>query len=103
MKYMKSNLVCVNVVSLPAGKQNDIGYEMCEGVWETYKIKIFAPTFMNMSIWKWVVLSCMIKYLPCLIVNFHAPIHKNLLLARCTTFEHVEPTIIYMIKIFHLH
>ena len=32
MKYLESNLVCVNVVSLPVGKQNDIGYEMYERV-----------------------------------------------------------------------
>ena len=48
-------------------------------------------------------LSCMIKYLPCLIVNVQVAIHKNLLLASCRAFEHVEPTTIYMIKIFHLH
>ena len=48
-------------------------------------------------------LSYMIKYLPCLVVNFQAAIHKNLFLARCKAFEHVEPTTNYIIKIFHLH
>ena len=33
MKYLESNLVCVNVVSSPVGKQNDIGCEMYERVW----------------------------------------------------------------------
>ena len=47
-------------------------------------------------------LSYMIKYLPFLTVNFQAAIHKNQLVARCRAFEHVESTIIYMIKIFHL-
>ena len=32
MKYLESNLVCANVVNLPVGKQNNIGYEMYEGV-----------------------------------------------------------------------
>ena len=48
-------------------------------------------------------LSYMIKYLPCLIVNFQAAMRKNLLLARCKAFDHVEPTTIYIIKIFNLH
>ena len=49
-------------------------------------------------------LSCMIKYLPCLLVNFQAAIYKNLVLARCREhFEHVEPNTIYIIKRFHLH
>ena len=44
-------------------------------------------------------LSYIIKYLPCLIVNFQAAIHKNLPLARCKAFEHGEPTNIYIINI----
>ena len=32
MKYLESNLVCVNVVSLPVGKKNNTGYEMYERV-----------------------------------------------------------------------
>ena len=43
-------------------------------------------------------LSYMIKYLPCLLVNFQAPIYKNLLLAKCS-----KPTNRYIIKRFHLH
>ena len=52
---------------------------------------------------KMLALSYMIKYLPYLVVNFQAAIHKNLLLARCRAFEHAEPTTIYIIKKFHLH
>ena len=33
MKYLESNLVRVNVASLPVGKENDIGYEMYERAW----------------------------------------------------------------------
>ena len=43
-------------------------------------------------------LSYMIKYLPCLLVNFQAAIHKNLLLTKC-----FKPTTRYIIKRFHLH
>ena len=32
MKYLESNLVCVNVVSLPVGKQHDIAYEIFERI-----------------------------------------------------------------------
>ena len=32
MKYLESNLVYVNVVSLPVGKQNDIAYEIAENI-----------------------------------------------------------------------
>ena len=46
-------------------------------------------------------ISYMIKYLPRLIVKFQAAIHKNLLLARCRAFGHVERTTIYKIKIFY--
>ena len=48
------------------------------------------------------LLSYMIKYLPCLIVKFQAA-NKNLLLERCRAFNHVQPTTICMVQIFHLH
>ena len=32
MKYLESNLVCLNVVSLSVGKQHDITYEISERV-----------------------------------------------------------------------
>ena len=32
MKYLESNLVCANVVSLPVGKQHDIAYEIFERI-----------------------------------------------------------------------
>ena len=32
MKYLESNLVCVNAVSLPVGKQRDIAHEIFERV-----------------------------------------------------------------------
>ena len=41
--------------------------------------------------------SYMIKYLPCLLVNFQAAIYKNLLLAKCC-----KPTTRYIIKRFLL-
>ena len=69
MKYLESKLVCVNVVRLPVGKQNDIGHEIYAKVWEKYKIKIVTATFMNMSRSKWMILSYMIKYLTWLIVS----------------------------------
>ena len=47
MKYLESNLVCVNEVSLPVGKKNDIAYEISERVWWIYKMKIVAAA------WKW--------------------------------------------------
>ena len=43
----------------------------------------------------------MIKYLPCLIDNFQAAIHKNLLLVRCRAFENVEPTTILLANILN--
>ena len=43
-------------------------------------------------------LSYIIKYLPCLLVNFQAGIYKNLLLANCS-----KPTTIYIIKRYPLH
>ena len=46
-------------------------------------------------------MNAICKYLPCLIVNFQPAMHKSLLLARCRVFEDVEPTTIYMIKIFY--
>ena len=53
MKYLESDLVCVNVVSLPLGKQNDIAHEISERrniqKREIYKIKIVVTTFMNMT------------------------------------------------------
>ena len=32
IKYLKSNLVCVNVVSLPVVKQHDVAYETPERI-----------------------------------------------------------------------
>ena len=52
MKYLDSNLVCVNVVSFSVGKQHDIAYEISERVGKTYKIKFVAAGFMNMNRWK---------------------------------------------------
>ena len=49
MKYLDSNLVCVNVVSFSVGKQHDIAYEISERVGKTYKIKFVATGFMNMN------------------------------------------------------
>ena len=72
----------------------------CMKVLDKHTKKIVAATFINV---KMHALSYMIKYLPCLTVNIQAAIHKNLLLARCKAFEHVELTTIYVIKIFHLH
>lgn len=42
-------MVCVNVVTWPVGKQNDIAYEIYETVWQTYKIEVVAATFMKMN------------------------------------------------------
>ena len=53
MKYLESNLVCMNVVSLPVGKQNDILSEISERTdiqkGYTNKIKIITAIFMNMN------------------------------------------------------
>ena len=43
MKYMESNQICVNVVSLPVGT----AHEISERVGETNKIKIAAAAFLN--------------------------------------------------------
>ena len=63
------------------------------------QITIVATTFtnINMNRWKWVLL-------PCLLVNVQAAIYRNLLLARCRAFEHVELTTMYLTNLqFHLH
>ena len=50
MKYLESNLVCVNLVRFPVGKEHKIPYEVFERVVRsTYKIKTVAPTFINMN------------------------------------------------------
>ena len=49
MKYLESNLVCENVVSLPGVKQHNIAYEISERVGGTYKIKIIEATFLNVN------------------------------------------------------
>ena len=75
MKYLESNLVCMNVVSLPVDKQHDITSEIseridiqnyiCSYIYEHEQMKMNAPSYM-------------IKYLSCLLVNF---------LAKCRAFR----------------
>ena len=48
-------------------------------------------------------LSYIIRYLQCLLINFQAAIYKKPHLQNVEHFEHVEPTIINIIKIFHLY
>ena len=74
MKHLESNLACVNAVKIKINLH----------------ISVFSPNTGQYGPEKSLYLD-----------TFHAV--KNLLLARCRAFEHAEPTIIYVIKIFHLH
>ena len=47
-------------------------------------------------------LSYIVRYLQRRLVEFKVAIYKKTHLAKCEDFEHVEPTIINMIKRFHL-
>ena len=58
---------------------------------------IYEYEYMKMN-----ALSCMNIYLPCFLVNFKATIYKILFGQNVEHLEHVEPTIIYIIKRFHL-
>ena len=73
MKYLKTNLTCIlNGVSLPIGMQHDIAYEIPNN----YCCYIYEHKWMKME-----ALTCLIKYLPCFVVNFQAATYANLLLA----------------------
>ena len=65
-----------------------------------YKTIIVAAIFMNMNGWKWMeAFSCMIKYLPCSLVNFQTAIIYKLtvLLAKCPYLNSI-----YIIKRFFI-
>ena len=49
-------------------------------------------------------LTYMIKYLPCLLVNVQAAIHKKTYFSEdAEHFGHGEPTTIYIVNILNLH
>ena len=81
MKYLKTNLTCIlNGVSLPIGMQHDIAYEIPERVQnDNYCCYIYEHKWMKME-----ALTCLIKYLPCFVVNFQPATYANLLLAKCS-------------------
>ena len=80
IKYLESNLVCVNVISLSLGKLNMILHmKYLEGFHKHPKIKIVATTFISMKRWKWMPL-------PCLLVNIQAAIDRNLLFGKYRAF-----------------
>ena len=64
---------------------------------ENYCSCIYEYEYMKMN-----ALSCMNIYLPCFLVNFTATIYKILFGQNVEHLEHVGPTIIYIIKRFHL-
>ena len=57
MKYLESNLVCVNIGSLSVDKQHDITYEISGTVGWTCKIKLVVATFISLNRWKWIFLA----------------------------------------------
>ena len=81
MKYLKTNLICILTgVTLPVGMQHDIAYEISEKVQNNNCCSyIYEYEWMKME-----ALSCMIKYLPCFLVNFQAAIYASLLLKKCS-------------------
>ena len=81
MKYLKTNLICIlNGVSLLVGMEHDIAYEISERVQINNCCSyIYQHEWMKME-----ALRCMIKYLPCFLVNLQAAIYANLLLAKCS-------------------
>ena len=92
IKYLESGLVCVNVVGQQSSK---ITLDMkCMKGFDKHT-KYFTNLFLQ------ICCSYMIKYLPCLIDNFQAAIHKKLLLVRCRAFENVEPTTILLANILN--
>ena len=81
MKYIKTNLVGIlNGVSLPVSMQHDITYKISERVQNNNSSSyIYENEWMKMK-----TLSWMIKYLPCVLVNFQAAIYASLLFAKCS-------------------
>ena len=81
MKYLKTSLIYIlNGVRLPTGIQHDIAYEISERVQNNNCCcYIYEHESMKMD-----ALNCMIKYLPCFVVNFQAATDANLLLAKCS-------------------
>ena len=81
MKYIKTNLICIlNGVSLPVSMQHDITYEISERVQNNNCCSyIYEHEWMKME-----ALSCMIKYLPCFLVNSQTAMYASLLLTKCS-------------------
>ena len=70
MKYLEVNLICLNVVSLSVGMKYDITYEFPHKGWTSIKNKNCCSYLHKHEWMKMEAFSCMIKYLPCFLVDF---------------------------------
>ena len=81
MKYLETNLICIlNFVSLLVGM---LHIKFLKGL-DKHTKKNCCSYIYESELMKIEALSCMIKYLPCFLVNFQASINASLPLAKCT-------------------
>ena len=98
MKYLESNLLACQLAS------NMIFHmTFLKGLDKYAEKKIVSVTLIHMNIWKWRLLDSWSNIYHVFQLTFKLKYREHYLWQNVEHLEHVDPTTIYIIKVFHLH